>query len=239
MTKRGKRRIVIFLCVAAVILVAAGIVRVKLHRPVRSMSRLQIICTIPAQTQSWNTSLRNMVDEFVATEYGSIQSTRFSDFYVNVEWYEEEKTYKDDYIVYLSKQELESILIPIAEPIFGKCKLFVISYGDCPSNYGKDTSALELLGASEEYPLVQVCVYTTKDANQRDEDMQKWTEALQERRYFVCANIDYLSSETYDKVEQKSYQYINGDDDYICRGSAFISPDNFKWRFGGWEEKND
>ena len=86
---------------------------------------------------------------------------------------------------------------------------------------------------------VQVCVYTTKDANQRDEDMQKWTEALQERRYFVCANIDYLSSETYDKVEQKSYQYINGDDDYICRGSAFISPDNFKWRFGGWEEKND
>ena len=32
-----------------------------------------------------------------------------------------------------------------------------------------------------------------------------WTEALQERRYFVCANIDYLSSETYDKVEQKSY----------------------------------
>lgn len=137
----------------------------------------------------------------------------------------------------MRKQELESILIPIAEPIFGKCKLFVISYGDCPSNYGKDTSALELLGASEEYPLVQVCVYTTKDANQRDEDMQKWTEALQERRYFVCANIDYLSSETYDKVEQKSYQYINGDDDYICRGSAFISPDNFKWRFGGWEEK--
>ena len=61
MTKRGKRRIVIFLCAAAVILVAAGIVRVKLHpRPVRSMSRSQIICTIPAQTQSWNTSLRNM-----------------------------------------------------------------------------------------------------------------------------------------------------------------------------------
>ena len=55
MTKRGKRRIVIFLCAAAVILVAAGIAR-----PVRSMSRSQIICTIPAQTQSWNTSLRNM-----------------------------------------------------------------------------------------------------------------------------------------------------------------------------------
>ena len=33
MTKRGKRRFVIFLCAAAVILVAAGIVRVKLHPP--------------------------------------------------------------------------------------------------------------------------------------------------------------------------------------------------------------
>ena len=61
MTKRGKRRFVIFLCAAAVILVAAGIVRVKLHPPRPSMSRLQIICTIPAQTQSWNTSSRNMV----------------------------------------------------------------------------------------------------------------------------------------------------------------------------------
>lgn len=236
MTKRGKRRFVIFLCAAAVILVTAGIVRVKLHppRPPRPLHEQIADYMYHSRTDP---KLEYLVekygDEFVATEYGSIQSTRFSDFYVNVEWYEEEKNYKDDYIVYLRKQELESILIPIAEPIFGKCKLFVISYGDCPSNYGKDTSALELLGTSEEYPLVQVCVYTTKDANQRDEDMQKWTEALQERRYFVCANIDYLSSETYDKVEQKSYQYINGDDDYICRGSAFISPDNFKWRFGG------
>ena len=33
MTKRGKRRFVIFLCAAAVILVAAGIIRVKLHPP--------------------------------------------------------------------------------------------------------------------------------------------------------------------------------------------------------------
>ena len=156
-----------------------------------------------------------------------------------MEWSEDEKSYKDDYIVYLTKEELESILIPIVEPIFGKCKLFVMSYGACPSNYGKDTSALELLNASEEYPLVQVSIYTTKAANQRDEDIQKFTEALQEHRYFVCANIDYLCSETYDKVEQKSYQYINGDDDYICRGSAFISPDNFEWRFGGWEEKTD
>ena len=216
MTKRGKRRLVIFLC-AAVILVAAGIVRVKLHPPRPLHEQIADYMYHSRTDPKLEYLVEKYGDEFVATEYGSIQSTRFSDFYVDVEWYEEEKTYKDDYIVYLRKQELESILIPIAEPIFGKCKLFVISYGDCPSNYGKDTSALELLGASEEYPLVQVCVYTTK----------------------VCANIDYLSSETYDKVEQKSYQYINGDDDYICRGSAFISPDNFKWRFGGWEEKND
>ena len=33
MTHKGKRRLVIFLCAAAVILVAAGIVRVKLHPP--------------------------------------------------------------------------------------------------------------------------------------------------------------------------------------------------------------
>ncbi len=160
MTKRGKRRFVIFLCAAAVILVAAGIVRVKLHPPRPLHEQIADYMYHSRTDPKLEYLVEKYGDEFVATEYGSIQSTRFSDFYVNVEWYEEEKTYKDDYIVYLRKQELESILIPIAEPIFGKCKLFVISYGDCPSNYGKDTSALELLGASEEYPLVQVCVYT-------------------------------------------------------------------------------
>lgn len=60
MTKRGKRRLVIFLC-AAVILVAAGIVWVKLHPPRPLHEQIADICTIPAQTQSWNTSLRNMV----------------------------------------------------------------------------------------------------------------------------------------------------------------------------------
>ncbi|HRN02348.1 MAG TPA: hypothetical protein PLD42_07250 [Gemmiger formicilis] len=162
MTKRGKRRFVIFLCAAAVILVAAGIVRVKLHPPRPLHEQIADYMYHSRTDPKLEYLVEKYGDEFVATEYGSIQSTRFSDFYVNVEWYEEEKTYKDDYIVYLRKQELESILIPIAEPIFGKCKLFVISYGDCPSNYGKDTSALELLGASEEYPLVQVCVYHVK-----------------------------------------------------------------------------
>ena len=129
------------MCAAAVILVTAGIVRVKLHppRPPRPLHEQIADYMYHSRTDP---KLEYLVekygDEFVATEYGSIQSTRFSDFYVNVEWYEEEKNYKDDYIVYLRKQELESILIPIAEPIFGKCKLFVISYGDCPSNYGKD-----------------------------------------------------------------------------------------------------
>ena len=144
MTKRGKRRLVIFLC-AAVILVAAGIVWVKLHPPRPLHEQIADYMYHSRTDPKLEYLVEKYGDEFVATEYGSIQSTRFSDFYVNVEWYEEEKTYKDDYIVYLRKQELESILIPIAEPIFGKCKLFVISYGDCPSNYGKDSSALELL----------------------------------------------------------------------------------------------
>ena len=79
MTKRGKRRLVIFLC-AAVILVAAGIVWVKLHPPPsHSMSRSQIICTIPAQTQSWNTSLRNMVMNLwqQSTEVFNLHDFRF------------------------------------------------------------------------------------------------------------------------------------------------------------------
>ena len=145
MTKRGKRRFVIFLCAAAVILVTAGIVRVKLHppRPPRPLHEQIADYMYHSRTDP---KLEYLVekygDEFVATEYGSIQSTRFSDFYVNVEWYEEEKNYKDDYIVYLRKQELESILIPIAEPIFGK-----------EINHGNLITLADFYGVSVDYLL--------------------------------------------------------------------------------------
>lgn len=61
MTKRGKRRFVIFLCAAAVILVAAGIIRVKLHPPRPLHEQIADYMYHSRTDPKLNTSLRNMV----------------------------------------------------------------------------------------------------------------------------------------------------------------------------------
>ena len=108
MTKRGKRRIVIFLCAAAVILVAAGIVRVKLHPPRPLHEQIADYMYHSRTDPKLEYLVEKYGDEFVATEYGSIQSTRFPGLYVNLRWSEEDQTYIDNYIVYLRREDLRA-----------------------------------------------------------------------------------------------------------------------------------
>jgi len=180
-------------------------------------------------------------DEFELSDVGSVISTRFPNFHVRLVWSEEEQTYKDNYIVYLRGEELEEVLYPIANSVFSECKLFVYGYNMCPSNFDKDTTALELLNVSEEDgPVVQIDIFTAKDPSQRDEDVRKLTQALQERGYFICINIKYLSSKNYDVISEDNYWsgMDFGRSFYKYFGSAIVSPDHFKWLRSdtGWRE---
>ena len=49
-------------------------------------------------------------------------------FQVYLEWSEENQTYQDNYIVYLRQHDLEEILTPVANDVFGECKLFAYGY---------------------------------------------------------------------------------------------------------------
>ncbi len=84
----------IFLCAAAVILVTAGIVRVKLHPPRPLHEQIADYMYHSRTDPKLEYLVEKYGDEFVATEYGSIQSTRFSDFYVNVNGMKKKKTTK-------------------------------------------------------------------------------------------------------------------------------------------------
>ena len=177
-------------------------------------------------------------DEFVATEYGSILSTRFPNFYVYLVWSEEEQTYKDDYIVYLHKENLKNIVSSIASPIFGQFKLFVDSYGVSPSHLGKNSTAEELLNlGSEDKPIVQIHIFTAKAPEQKEEDMRSFAESIQEQGYSVSVTIEYLSEENFNMVNADNYgnDKMLHENFYKYVGSAIITPENFKWRFDGWE----
>lgn len=77
------------MCAAAVILVAAGIVRVKLSRPGPLHEQIADYMYHSRTDPKLEYLIEKYGDEFVATEYGSIQSTRFPGLYVRLRWSEE------------------------------------------------------------------------------------------------------------------------------------------------------
>ena len=146
-------------------------------------------------------------EEFVLTDTGDVISTRFPNFQVYLEWSEENQTYQDNYIVYLRQHDLEEILTPVANDVFGECKLFAYGYSVCPPDFGKETTAIELLGVSEEYaPVVQVDIFTVKDPKQKNNDMQKFIIAIQNSGYSICVNVEYLSEANYNNINSDNHQ---------------------------------
>ncbi len=144
MTKRGKRRLVIFLCAAAVILVAAGIVRAKLYPPRPLHEQIADYMYHSRTDPKLEYLIEKYGDEFVATEYGSIQSTRFPGLQVHLEWSEQDQTYKDTYIVYIRQAELEDLLSTVLNDIYSQYKIYIFPYGLCPNDYNENTTAMKV-----------------------------------------------------------------------------------------------
>ena len=194
MTHKGKRRLVIFLCAAAVILVAAGIVRVKLHPPRPLHEQIADYMYHSRTDPKLEYLIEKYGDEFVATEYGSIQSTRFPGLYVRLRWSEEAQTYTDNYIVYLRREDLRAILAPTVQEIYDDCKVFIAPYTPSP-DFDKNTTAEELLTTfgMGRNPVVSLWIYTKDDTVGKDTDMQQLTSKIQAMGYSVDVGVYYLS----------------------------------------------
>lgn len=240
MTKRGKRRLVIFLCAAAVILVAAGIVRAKLYPPCSLHEQIADYMYHSRTDPKLEYLIEKYGDEFVATEYGSIQSTRFPGLQVHLEWSEQDQTYKDTYIVYIRQAELEDLLSTALNDIYSQYKIYILPYGLCPNDYNENTTAIELLKCSDTaLPLVQLWIYTTDEVNDRDISCEMLQRKMQELGYFLYVNVRYVSPENFARIGAENFR---GDEAlkkefYRCISSFYISPDSFEWSItDGWLE---
>jgi len=181
-------------------------------------------------------------DEFVATEYGSIQSTRFPGLYVNLRWSEEDQTYIDNYIVYLRREDLWAILAPAVQEIYDDCKVFIAPYTPSP-DFDKNTTAEELLttfGLGRN-PVVSLWIYTKDDTAGKDTDMQQLTSKIQAMGYSVDVGVYYLSEENYEVVNEDDYLNYNigvHQDFYEYFENVYIYPDSFELILSDWKEES-
>ena len=242
MTHKGKRRLVIFLCAAAVILVAAGIVRVKLHPPRPLHEQIADYMYHSRTDPKLEYLVEKYGDEFVATEYGSIQSTRFPGLYVNLRWSEEDQTYIDNSIVYLRREDLRAILAPTVQEIYDDCKVFIAPYTPSP-DFDKNTTAEELLTTfgMGRNPVVSLWIYTKDDTVGKDTDMQQLTSKIQAMGYSVDVGVYYLSEENYEVVNEDDYLNYNigvHQDFYEYFENVYIYPDSFELILSDWKEES-
>ena len=175
---------------------------------------------------------------------GGIWSTRV-DMWVNLFWDENEKNYKDNYIAYLRQDELIELLdVAFGELLEEDYKIYVLGYLYCPPSFNRDTTAQELLNASEitNDILVQTAIFTTKDPAGREADLQAIQAAIQSRGWSLYVNIEYIPHENLDLIpEDKNGNPFSNNvlssEFYYCRAAAYIRPDSFEWSFThGWRE---
>lgn len=174
---------------------------------------------------------------------GGIWSNRF-EMWVDLDWDPEEKTYKDNYIVYLRQGEL----IELLDEAFGEClgedyKIYVLPYSYCPPSYNRDTTALELLDPSEltNAILVQAAIYTTKDPAGREADWQAVREAIQSEGWSLNVSMYYIPEEHLSLIPETASGDPYNDTTvssafYYYRAEAYITPDSFEWFTDGWRQ---
>lgn len=173
-------------------------------------------------------------DEFTVSDTGDVRSTRFGGMQVYLQWDEEEKTYKDGYLVHLREEDLLSLLTPIAASAFDEYRLRLSPYLVCPSSFDRDTTAGELLRVTvlddTAYgPAVQIFLYTTAEASNREMDMAALRDALWAEDYALRVNLYYVTAESFSSVSQEAHRsgaLLNLP--YRCRLAFTIEPDEFR-----------
>lgn len=173
---------------------------------------------------------------------GGIYSSRFG-MWMKLYWDETEKTYRDNYAVYLRQDELIELLDAAFGEILGESsyKIYALPYRWCPSSFGRDTTARELLETDD--LLVQAALFTAKDLAGREDDWQAVQEAIQSRGWSLHVNLYYVPEEHLALIPEnkrgspyESNTVLNSAF-YYCRATAHIRPDSFEWMFEeGWQE---
>lgn len=185
-------------------------------------------------------------DDFTVGEAGGIYSERFGTW-VNLFWNAEEKTYQDNYIVYLRQKELIALLDDAFGDVLGSdaYRIYVLPYTFCPPSFDQNTEALKLLEISaltDTIP-VQAAVFTAKVPAGRDADWQEIQEAVQSRGWSLHICMMYVPEENLARIPENARgnpyggQTVLQSDFYYYRANASIRPDSFDWLFNdGWRQ---
>lgn len=195
-----------------------------------------------AQYNRYKPRLDHMIEkygeEFTMDNYGTVFSVEHPDWSFNVKYIEQSSCIRDNYIVFIRRDEIKEIVTNILSDIYGDCKVSVLPEWYAPSNSTKDTTAEELLSAAtqgEGNCMVVVC-YTTADVETRDDDFLQAIKALQDNECCFTFAIRYTNTEIFSQIPDNHYCAFPIDmEHYYCITRSYMwgkNPLGYEWDEG-------
>lgn len=164
-----------------------------------------------AQYDRYKPRLEHMIEkygeEFTMDNYGTVFSVEHPEWSFNVKYLEQSSCIRDNYIVFIRRDEIKEIITNILSDIYGELKISVLPEWYAPSDSTKDTTAEELLSAAaygEGNCMVIIC-YTTADVETRDEDFLKAINAVQDNGFCFTLAVRYTNGEIFSQIPDNHY----------------------------------
>lgn len=147
--------------------------------------------------------------------------------------------YQDNYLGFLLKEEIERLMQPMAESVFGECKVFYkVPHLVFPACFGPDMSADAFLKHPDS--MVQLFIYPKEDAAQGKEKLLKYAKLLRKNGYCIKGILSYPEDEeTYQALHNKQF-YRDGFAGYrALEEAAFAMKPEGGFRYVKWKGEEE
>jgi len=154
---------------------------------------------------------------------------------VRITYQNGENIYQDNYLGFLLKEEIESIMQECAEEIFGECKVFYkVPHTVFPPYFGPDMRAEEFL--SHPQSMVQLFIYPKEGAERGKEDFGRFMERVSQKGYFIKGILSYPEDEKMYQMLLGGKYYRDGFGGYRAqREVAFAMKEDGSFRYVNWK----
>ena len=148
------------------------------------------------------------------------------DWDVRLTWHFNEEEFRDNYMSWVFREEVDAAFLEVLQEIYGEVKLYNSPFAGQERNHFTLDTTLEEYLTSNIRNAIHAFVPVTPEqvANgieafqqQADEDLEKFYEALLERGWRASFTVTYISSEIYDQLNIENIREIASETIYRQR----------------------
>ena len=154
---------------------------------------------------------------------------------VRLTWYKDDNSYRDNYMSWVLREEVERIYQPFIEQVYGDCKAYNTPYGGQVSNlYTKNTTVEEYLETANNSGFY---VFVTTDQSNNEEDLKALVELLKENNLKIDIDVYYVTEVLVKGITRDNFkETVVRDKQYFCRGGYMTRKSKedyyYKWKEG-------